>query len=106
MNIQDCIKNGIEKRLNCTIPDMSYGEALTPLDMSKNELCSTRAEFEKYKELYDKSIAESYPSEATIYKELGCIASCKESTQKEMNTLERKGANSSHNFQRLLLRTK
>ena len=75
MNINECIKYGIEKKLNCTIPDLSSGEAVAPVDKLNSTLCSNSADYQNYKRLYDESV-KSYPTEAAIAKEFGCIASC------------------------------
>ena len=85
MNIQECIKDEIEKNLGCTIPDLNYGEA-APVGKLNNTLCSSREDYLNYTRLYDISLPESYPTEAAISKEFKCIASCQESKYKEMNT--------------------
>ena len=55
MNIQECIKEGIEKRLNCIIPTLSFGEAAAPMSRLNKTLCSSRADYMNYIYLYDIS---------------------------------------------------
>ena len=81
MNIQECIKDGMEKKLNCTIPDFNSGEAMAPVGKLNSRLCSTRADYLNYKRLYDESLPVSYPTEAAISNEFGCIASCQDSNK-------------------------
>ena len=48
INIQDCIKKGFEKNLNCAIPHMSLGKALPPNGTRNSHTCSSREEFQNY----------------------------------------------------------
>ena len=87
ISIQECIKDGIEKNLNCIIPDISSGDAVAPHNKSKRRLCSSSTEFKNYTHLYDKVKSSSNQSpEAAIFNSLGCLASCQECTKKGMNT--------------------
>ena len=87
ISIQECIKDGIEKSLNCIIPDISSGDAVAPHNKSKRRLCSSSTEFKNYMYLYDKIKSSSNQSpEAAIFNNLGCTASCQECTEKGMNT--------------------
>ena len=80
MNIQECIKVGMEKELDCAIPNLGYGEVIAPIG-KHNKTCSSGPDYKKYLHLSGISIPRSYPTEAAIAKEFGCIASCKENKQ-------------------------
>ena len=78
MNMQECFKEAVERKLNCTLPNLSSGEVVGRMSKLNKTLCSSKADYKKYTHLYDMSMPTSYPTEAAIAKELGCIASCKE----------------------------
>ena len=82
MNIEECIKTGIEKELNCTIPDMSSGEVLTPVaKITTSHLCSSKTEFLNYFLLNQLT---GY-TEKKLYENFSCIATCQEKLLNEMN---------------------
>ena len=74
MNIEECIKAGIEKELNCTIPDMSSGEVLTPNGKIADHICSSEKEFSSFIELYQLT---GY-TEKKLYENFSCVATCQE----------------------------
>ena len=74
ITLDDCIKNAIEKKLNCTLPDMSSGEALAPVGKPINKLCSSKEEFLNYTLLRELSSI----SELKIFQDYGCRISCQD----------------------------
>ena len=72
MNLELCIKRGIEQKLNCTIPDMSSGEALPPAGKHNYDICTNKDQFAKFGDLYSLN---GY-TEQKLYQEFGCIATC------------------------------
>jgi len=83
VNIEECIKHGMEKRLNCTIPSLSSGEPLAPDGKPNNTLCSNNQQFMNYGEFFGSFPMESLATEADIAKEFGCIANCQEGIERE-----------------------
>ena len=63
MNHDLCIKRSIEQILNCTIPDVSFGEAVPPVGKLKYDICSTNEQFAKLAKLRK-------------LQEFGCLATC------------------------------
>ena len=63
MNQDLCIKRSIEQILDCTIPDMSFGEAVPPVGKLKYDICSTNKQFSKFAKL-------------SKLQEFGCLATC------------------------------
>lgn len=80
VTIEQCITDEVEKRLKCTIPNLSSGEPVAPDGMLNNSLCSKNQDYKNYRKIYGTSLPNSlpnlYPTEAALAKELGCIASC------------------------------
>ena len=72
MNLELCIKRGIEQKLNCTIPDMSSGEALPTVGKPNYDNCFNEDQFTKFGDLYSMN---GY-TEHKLYEEFGCIATC------------------------------
>ena len=72
MNIDVCIKRGIEQKLNCTIPDISSGEALPPDGKLNYDMCFNKEQFAKLGDLFS---FDGY-TEQKFYQEFGCIATC------------------------------
>ena len=72
MNLELCIKRGIEKKLNCTIPDMSSGEALPPVGTLNYDICFNKEQFLRFLNI---SSLNSY-TDQKLYQEFGCIAAC------------------------------
>ena len=74
ITLDDCIKNAIEKRLNCTLPDMTSGRALAPNGKPINKLCSSKEEFLNYTHFFKLSSL----SELKIFQDYGCRISCQD----------------------------
>ena len=81
VDIEQCIKDEVEKRLKCTIPNLSSGEPIAPDEMLTNSLCSSNHDFKNYTQFYGRLYL--YPTESAIAKELGCIATCQEGKRLE-----------------------
>ena len=85
VNIEECIKNEIQKKLDCIIPNLTTGDVIAPDGKLNNAVCSNDKDYMNYKQLYGREMLNTWPTEAAIAKELGCIANCQEGNWREMN---------------------
>ena len=83
MNVGQCIARGLEKKLNCAIPDMSSGDAVPPVGNLNTKLCSSEEEFSNFKESFRMS---GY-TEKTLYEQFGCVAVCQGKIYLEINSI-------------------
>ena len=67
------MKSGVERKINCTIPDMTSGSALEPEGEPLRPLCTTPEQYKRYKEWY-KDI--EFHSEGLIYEAFECMPKC------------------------------
>ena len=74
INVAQCIKKGMDKKLNCTTPDISSGDALPPVGHFNSKICSTEEDFSNY----IKHFTFTGYTEKKLYEEFGCIATCQE----------------------------
>ena len=70
-----CLKIGVERKINCTIPDMMSGTPLEPEEDLKRPLCTTPEQFKSYRELFEQI---GFSSEGVIHDDFGCLPKCKE----------------------------
>ena len=70
-----CIKDSVEEKINCTIPDMVSGVPVAPVGKGDRTLCSSAEEFGNYSEIYQSM---ELTSEGDIFKDYGCLPKCEE----------------------------
>ena len=68
-----CIRDSVEEKINCTIPDMITGVPVAPVGRGNKPLCSTPEEFGNYTEIYQSM---ELTSEGDIFKDYGCLPKC------------------------------
>ena len=74
INVAQCIKRGMEKKLNCTIPDISSGDVVPPVGNLNTKMCNTDEDFHNY----IKHFTFTGYTEKKLNEEFGCIAPCQE----------------------------
>lgn len=70
-----CIKNAVEHKINCTIPDMVSGTPVAPKGRGDLPVCTSSEDFWNYTHIYR---AMELTSELDIFKYFGCLPKCKE----------------------------
>ena len=74
-----CMKNAMEQKMNCSIPDMVSGKAVAPEGRSDLPVCSSHEDFVNYTVIYR---AMELTSELDIFKDFGCLPKCQGSKRK------------------------
>ena len=72
LNFELCIKEGMEQKLNCTLPDISSGEALPPVGKPNNDICLKKEQLTNF--IHFGSF-DGF-TEQKLYQRFGCIAKC------------------------------
>ena len=75
IDFETCIKDSVEEKINCTIPDMVSGVPVAPVGKGDRTLCSSAEEFGNYSEIYQSM---ELTSEGDIFKDYGCLPKCEE----------------------------
>ena len=87
LDFETCLKNAVERKINCTIPDMTlYNPLPTNHDLQRT-VCSTPEQFTSYIRWFQHI---KLQSESGIYNELGCMPKCKRNKydiRKEKNNI-------------------
>jgi len=72
-----CIRDAVEEKINCTIPDMASGVPVARVGKGGKPLCSTPEQFGNYSQIYQSM---ELTSEGDIYKDYGCLPKCQGSS--------------------------
>ena len=72
INVGQCIARGMEKKLNCTVPDTSSVDTLSTIKNLSKKLCSTAKEFSDF----NRNFSLHRYTEKTLYEQFGCTAKC------------------------------
>ena len=69
-----CMKNAVEQRIKCLIPNMTSGTPMAPAGNDNMPVCSSPEDFSKYTNIY-RDI--QMTSESDIFKDFKCLPKCK-----------------------------
>ena len=72
-----CIRDAVEEKINCTIPDMASGVPVARVGKGVKPLCSTPEQFGNYSQIYQSM---ELTSEGDIYNDYGCLPKCQGSS--------------------------
>ena len=70
-----CIKNAVESKISCLIPDFKSGTPIAPNSRNDLPVCSSHEEFVNYTRIYKEM---ELTSEADIFRNMGCLPKCKD----------------------------
>lgn len=73
IDFETCIRDSVEEKINCTIPDMMSGVPVAPVGRGDKPLCSTSEEYGNYSQIYQSM---ELTSEGDIFKDYGCLPKC------------------------------
>ena len=74
-----CIKNAVEQKIKCSIPDMSSGTAMASVGIHNLPVCSSLEDFLNYTAIYEEL---ELTSELDIFEDFKCLPKCKGSIWK------------------------
>ena len=69
-----CIKNAIEQKIKCSIPDMASGTPMASAGIHNFPVCSSPDDFLNYTATYQEL---EFTSELEIFKTYQCLPKCK-----------------------------
>ena len=77
-----CMKNAVEQKIKCSIPDMTSGTPMASAGIHKLPVCSSTDDFLTYTAIYQDL---EFTSESEIFKTFQCLPKCKGSIWKWTN---------------------